>query len=103
MSLKHIAFSALIVALAAGVAGWSTPSEAKHKMAAAPKPEPLRFCTGFEDKPVCGMINGARQTFGSECWAKQQGAKIMAQGACKPPKAHKMAAKKPMKMPMKKM
>ena len=100
MSLKHITLAALIVALTAGVAGWSTPSEAKHKMAAAPKPEPLRFCTGFYYKPVCGLINGARQTYGSECWAKQQGAKIIAQGACMAPKAHKMAAKKPAKKKM---
>jgi len=103
MTLKHIVFGALIVALTAGAAGWSTPSEAKHKMAAAPKPEPLRFCLAFEDKPVCGVINGARQTYGSECWAAKDGAKIVAQGACKAPKMHKMAAKKPMKKPMKKM
>jgi len=94
MRLKHIAFGAVIVAVTAGVAGWSAPSEAKHKMAAAPKPQPLRMCTAFEYKPVCGIINGARQTYGSECWAMKDGAKIVAQGACKAPKAHKMAAKK---------
>lgn len=103
MTLKRTAFGALAIMLVAAAAAWSTSSEAAKKKMAAPKPQPLLMCSLFgEYKPVCASINGGKHTYGSACWADKDGARIVSQGACKAPKAHKKMAKKSMKKPAKK-
>lgn len=99
MTFRHIGYGVLVAAAATAMIGWPSASDAKAK-AMAPKPEPLRFCTGFEYKPVCTTLNGVRHTYGSACWAARDGARVIAQGACKPAMMHKakMAKKMPKKM-----
>ncbi|MGH6727194.1 MAG: hypothetical protein ACREB8_11705 [Pseudolabrys sp.] len=105
MKFKNLGYAAFIaattVAMAIGSAG---PSQAKHKMKmAAPAPQPVMcFNTGT---PVCATKAGNKYTYANACWAASEGAKIVSNKACPPPKAmkaHKMGGKKMAKPAMKK-
>lgn len=86
MKLKTIAYAAFIaVAAGAFVIGAGGPSDAKTKKMAPPHPGPC-----FElYAPVCGVKGGMKFTYGNSCFAQQDGAKVVSQGACAPGKAHK--------------
>lgn len=105
MTLKNLGYATLTALTAAafviGAAG-SGEAKAKKKMAAPPPPPVI--CT-MEYKQVCGSKGGMKVTYANACFAAKDGAKVVSQGACKPPKAHKKAAKKmakPAKKEMKK-
>jgi hypothetical protein len=52
---------------------------------AAPKPTPTPiFCTENYD-PVCGSKEGAAKTYSNACFAKADGAKVVADGECPKP------------------
>ncbi len=92
MNLKTIAYVALIsAASAAFVIGSGGPSQAKaKKMAPPPHPGPC-----FEiAAPVCGVKGGMKFNYANACFAAQDGAKVVSQGACPKAKAHKKAKKK---------
>jgi len=101
MKLKTIAYAALITAASATfVIGSGGPSEAKAKKMAPPPPHP-GFC--FEiAAPVCGVKGGMKFTYANSCFAAQDGAKVVSQGACSKAKPHKKAKKKAAKPAKKK-
>ena len=59
---------------------------------AAPPPQPGPC---FEiAAPVCGVKGGMKFNYANACFAAQDGAKVVSQGACPKAKAHKKAKKK---------
>lgn len=98
MKLRNFAYGAAVVLASAliivGTAGTSEAAGKKGKKAAAPPPPPPVICT-TDYKPVCGVRQNLRFTYSNACFAQKDGAKVVGQGACKPAKAAKKAAKKP--------
>ena len=104
MKLKNIGYAFFIAASAAAfVIGSGGPSEAKAKKMAPPPPHPGPC---FEiAAPVCGVKGGMKFTYANACFAAQDGAKVVSQGACPAKKAmkhHKKAGKKKAAKPAKK-
>jgi hypothetical protein len=95
MKLKTIGYAVAIAATAAFAIGASAPSFAAKKKKAEPAPTPA-VCFDIY-KPVCGARGGMTFTYANSCYAAKDGAKVVAQGACKPHKAHKKMAKPAMK------
>jgi hypothetical protein len=106
MKLRNIGY-AVVVAVAAGalVLGTAGSSEAKgkKKVAAPPPPQQTAFCFGM-GTPVCAERGGKKFTYANACWAAREGAKVVSDKACPPPKAakakkakKKVAKKKAMK------
>ena len=107
MKLKNIGYAAFIAAAAAAfVIGSGGPSEAKAKKAAAAPPH-LGPCFGVAT-PVCAVRGGMKFTYANACFAVQDSAKVVSQGACakakpqKKAKPHKKAKKKAAKPAKKK-
>jgi Kazal-type serine protease inhibitor domain len=48
------------------------------------KPRPTVCTEQYE--PVCGRINGVRKTYSNRCYARADGASIVAQGRCAAPR-----------------
>lgn len=67
-------------------------SEAAKKKAAAPAPQPQLCFMAWQ--PVCGMKGKVSKTYANACMARNDGAKVVAQGECKPKAAKKAKAKK---------
>ncbi len=108
MKLKTIAYATFIaVAAGAFVIGSGGTSEAKGKKMAPPPAHPGP-CFDIA-APVCGVKGGMKFNYANACYAEKDGAKVVSQGACPKPKAHKKhkkmskpAKKMEMKMDMKK-
>jgi hypothetical protein len=82
MTLKNVAYAAIVGAAAAAfVLGSAATGEAKAKkmMAETPKP-PLCL---YWHKTVCGSKSGHLFTYANPCFAEKDGAKVVAQHACK--------------------
>jgi hypothetical protein len=69
--------------------GSSEAAKKAKKAAAAPQPE-ICFMAW---QPVCGMKAGKKSTYSNACVARNDGAKVVSKGECKP-KAAKKAKKK---------
>jgi hypothetical protein len=92
MQLKTIATALVIAGAATALAiGAATPSFAAKKKAKAAAEQPTAFCFQAQ-APVCGSRGGQNFTYASACFAMKDGAKIIANHACKP--AKKMAMTK---------
>jgi hypothetical protein len=91
MKLKTIGYAAVLGAIAVTFAiGSGGTSLAKTKKAAAQQ----QGSCNMEPKQVCGAKGGMKITYASGCYAVNDGAKVVSQGACKAGKAYKKAAKK---------
>jgi len=104
MKFMNTGYAAFIAATAVAIAiGSAGPSQARHKKKmAAPPPKPV-LCFNM-GTPVCATRGGNKYTYANACWAASEGAKVISNKACPPPKAMKAhkAAKKMAKPAMKK-
>ena len=75
----HAAMAALAAAFMFGTAGVGEAAKKK----AAPKPAAATAWCPWVWMPVCGVVNGKKQTFSNMCFAKQAKAKKIRPGACK--------------------
>jgi len=101
MTLRNLGYAALVAATAAVIAiGSAGPSEAKSKKP-APPPQPVCMMTDYH--PVCAVKGGMEQTYVNSCYAANDGATVVSEGACKAKPMHVKKHKKPMKPGKKKM
>lgn len=81
MTLKKLAYAALAAAAAAAFV-LGTPATGQAKAASkAEVPDPPACL--FWHKKVCGLKGGHKFTYESPCFAAKDGAKVIAQRACK--------------------
>jgi hypothetical protein len=93
MKLRNIGYTAVIAATAAAfMLGSVGVGEAKGKKKPAAAPAmmmaPSNICA-MPYGPVCAVRGGMKFTYNNACYAKAEGAKIVSQKACPPPKAMK--------------
>jgi len=102
MKIRTLGYCAIVAVTAVAFAlGSAAPSEAKGKKKAEAAPAPMpQSCMLAPAGQVCGTRGGMKFSYFSACYAAQDGAKVVSQGACKPAKMA-MAGKK--KMSKKKM
>ena len=104
MKIRCLGYAAIVaLAAAAFVVGSVDTGEAKGKKKhMAPAPAPMGPCIAL-DSPTkyCAVKGGMKFTYVNKCQAKAEGAKIISNKACPPPKAAKMGGKAKAKKAMK--
>ncbi|MBX6328894.1 MAG: hypothetical protein IRY89_09980 [Pseudolabrys sp.] len=96
MTLQKLGYAALIAAVTVLAVGSAGPSEAKgKKMAQATTPPRQPICLMLDYHPVCALKGATRVTYANSCFAANDGARVVSDGACPAPKmAKKPAGKK---------
>jgi uncharacterized protein (DUF1501 family) len=97
MTFRKLGYAVLVAAAAVALAvGSAGPSEAKgKKRAEATTPPKQPICLMIDNHPVCALKGGTRVTYANACFAANDGARVVSNGACPAPKmAKKPAGKK---------
>jgi hypothetical protein len=107
MKIRNLGYAVVVAATAAAfVFGSAGVGEAKGKKKAAAAPAatsaPSNLCV-LPYGPVCAAKgkDGLKFTYANACFAKAEGAKIISNKACPPPKAAKKGGKAKAKKAMK--
>jgi hypothetical protein len=67
----------------------SSPAMSQGKKKSAAPAEPKTHVCFLVQHPVCATKGSARVTYNNSCYARADGAKVVAQGACPAPKMKK--------------